>query len=501
MNKFSYPVSPEGTQPLKPRNRKKWMEAMEKIIQGAPYLGWKTAFDQITRDWDIMETLDFKSWSDFYKSQEHLKYKTAQYIPNVLPVGLKASIPGLETYPVKQEVDAETRALQEKQWVQDKLKSLIGRLNSAERIAALPEVQIALHKVLENGVTAWLATLQSLKREIQLVPLRYTSASLMDSLVIRGANRLKAYGHFQGAQLLLKVADMAATQSPTNPMSVLPSNPIDVNMGGQPVGVNSGMPFNEPGPLGAPPIGNMPDPNPEKDQAVIEFLKLLENPYDEDAADDKEDVEIEEPVKKMAQEVPPPTLTPETPQPLLQEAPPPDTSISHEDLLSGDPFDSALANVKITDIIGRLEGVANLFKHREIARQLAIVDLMMDKMGIASFFPSLAESMKSALESNSYCQTRVEDILAKLRGLVSNPVSDSLEGGMEETVRKGLEQAEEKERVKKQQKMNEPEEVQPLSPVNPAVPELNQTPQPKIEAPKPNPIPRAPATLPQPLPG
>ena len=43
---------------------------------------------------------------------------------------------------------------------------------------------------------------------------------------------------------------------------------------------------------------------------------------------------------------------------------------------------------------------------------------MLDKLGLASFFPSLAEAMKSSLESNQYCQGRIEEILAKLRGVV-----------------------------------------------------------------------------------
>ena len=39
---------------------------------------------------------------------------------------------------------------------------------------------------------------------------------------------------------------------------------------------------------------------------------------------------------------------------------------------------------------------------------------MLNKLGISGFFPALAEATRSALESNQYCQTRVEEILSKL---------------------------------------------------------------------------------------
>ncbi len=84
------------------------------------------------------------------------------------------------------------------------------------------------------------------------------------------------------------------------------------------------------------------------------------------------------------------------------------------DLAAMDEIDKAFANVKLSDVINRLQALSRVFKNREIARQLGIIDIMLDKLGISGFFPSLAEATRSALESNQYCQSRIEEILSKL---------------------------------------------------------------------------------------
>ena len=45
---------------------------------------------------------------------------------------------------------------------------------------------------------------------------------------------------------------------------------------------------------------------------------------------------------------------------------------------------------------------------------------MLNKLGISGFFPALAEATRSALESNQYCQTRVDEILSKLISATDN---------------------------------------------------------------------------------
>ena len=85
-----------------------------------------------------------------------------------------------------------------------------------------------------------------------------------------------------------------------------------------------------------------------------------------------------------------------------------------------DSIDEAFDNIKLTDVIKNLQALSRVFKNREIARQLSIIDLMLNKLGISGFFPALAEATRSALESNQYCQTRVDEILSKLISATDN---------------------------------------------------------------------------------
>ena len=81
-------------------------------------------------------------------------------------------------------------------------------------------------------------------------------------------------------------------------------------------------------------------------------------------------------------------------------------------------IDSAFQNVTIADIVNKLEDLTNLFKNREIPRQLAIVDLMLDRVGLSSVFSELSEASGKSIEANNYILSRIEDILSKLRGSV-----------------------------------------------------------------------------------
>ena len=94
-------------------------------------------------------------------------------------------------------------------------------------------------------------------------------------------------------------------------------------------------------------------------------------------------------------------------------------------------IDSAFANLKVDDVVAKLEDLAKIFKVREVPRQLAIVDMMLDSLGLASYFPSLSEAQNKALDSNNYISTRVEDILSKLRGAMDTKDID-LKGGTSE---------------------------------------------------------------------
>jgi len=89
--------------------------------------------------------------------------------------------------------------------------------------------------------------------------------------------------------------------------------------------------------------------------------------------------------------------------------------MKHMDIAEQD-IEEALKNVTIDDLVSKLDGLAQAYRVREKTRQLTIVDLIMQQLGISSYFPNLSEAINKAFDSNQYILSRVEDILARLRG-------------------------------------------------------------------------------------
>lgn len=80
-------------------------------------------------------------------------------------------------------------------------------------------------------------------------------------------------------------------------------------------------------------------------------------------------------------------------------------------------------DVNIHDAAGKLEDVAGMLADRRVIRYLAEFDIMLDKLGIASMFPELAESQSKLIDAYSYALTRV----SKMMGQLSN-AADILKG-------------------------------------------------------------------------
>jgi len=122
-----------------------------------------------------------------------------------------------------------------------------------------------------------------------------------------------------------------------------------------------------------------------------------------------------------------------------------------------------------------------MLKNREIPRQFGIADIELNELGMASYFPSLAEALKSALDSNQYMLTRVEDIISKLRGAVPPKMDFDLEEEERrqdpalEAVRNTLEQQEQIEKDKAERRRQEK--------LAPPEPEPEPTPAPELEGP------------------
>lgn len=162
--------------------------------------------------------------------------------------------------------------------------------------------------------------------------------------------------------------------------------------------------------------------------------------------------------------------------PAMMPAPTPEIEVSEdqdqfaETLVhkkTDDLLEQALSGITVTDVIERLDTLVNLFRTREIPRQLAIIDLMMDQLNLSSFFPGLAEASSKSLESNQYALSRIEEVLSKLKGSIKNPKDKELDlvgtGTLgqipqnvdAESVRSSLQNQELKEKTRKQQRKQE----------------------------------------------
>lgn len=122
-------------------------------------------------------------------------------------------------------------------------------------------------------------------------------------------------------------------------------------------------------------------------------------------------------------------------------------------------IDAVFSNITVDDVVAKLEDIAKIFKNREIPRQLGIVDMMLDSLGLATYFPSLSEATNKALDSNNYISTRVEDIISKLRGAMNTKDIDlkSETGDKPEVagIKNKLQQDADKEKSRKQQRKDQ----------------------------------------------
>lgn len=84
---------------------------------------------------------------------------------------------------------------------------------------------------------------------------------------------------------------------------------------------------------------------------------------------------------------------------------------------SAQEYDKLLpGTISIDDASGKLEQIAGMLSDRRVIRYLAEFDIMLDKIGIASMFPELAEAQSKLIDSYSYALVRV----TKMLGMLSN---------------------------------------------------------------------------------
>ncbi len=458
--KNAYPNNGQYVHVPGQHNTVHWLQAVKDIYyrekNGATRVD---AIRQTTRGWNPMETFDFLNWLKFYEEGAHLKYKMAQWYVNdnlgpgyflhVKPDPAQPAIPPVSGKDIDYARDAaadEMSLSEKKQIIEKQRQKIIGRLDSAEKLLRSQEGQLFAGKELESLMEA----IYALKKKVQLVNKLSTATKLYEDMIIREANILNRKGFIKAADMLHSLAQ-----------PLTPASPAPPNLGSGSVG---GLPSMGPGMAQNPPESapNEMAPLPTEEQqpeGIKEFLDRMETANfttneedDQDTLDVKlDDLSVEDLIveaqippidEPMTDEPRPAPLNPRGPfraAPSLDTPKPAEMSaavteepleVSEEDVPDTEEtktpisnFDSKLDklfdSVTVADVVSELESLSKIFKTREIPRRLSRADMMLDSLGLAPFFPALSEAQNKSLEANNYIATRVDDILAKLRGSLS----------------------------------------------------------------------------------
>lgn len=460
----------------------KWLQAVREIYfkekNGSNRVD---AIRRITSGWETNETFDFLNWLRFHETGDHAKYKFAQawyenpnipgYILQIKPDPVKNIEPSVQG----KDIDFARDDSERKHTIEKQRSKIIGRLDSAEKLLRSPDGQIFSGKEFE----ALLEAVYQLKRKIHMVNKVSTSTRLYEDMIIREANVLRKGGFIKAANVLYSVGQATApTATPPNPPTTPEGAPGGLPASAPGVPAPPSLPEEDPQPLGIKQFlegintGKFTDPEDDKNKSedlleVEDFIDINENNdiiiTEAQALDDVPMTSSPAPSPLD----PSPVSSPKTPKQVKAPTPALEPlEVTEDDIKSGEEpvvptsdFDekvnAVLANITVADVVAKLEDLAKFYKTREAPRQLGIVDMMLDSLGLASYFPSLAEATNKSLESNNYISTRVEDILSKLRGAMEGSNTDF--GGGEEPnrpevagIKNKLKSDDEKEQNRKQ---------------------------------------------------
>lgn len=390
--------------------------------------------------------------------------------------------------------------------IEDHRKKILGRLNSAEKLLSSQHGQLFAGPDFEKLLSA----IYELKKQIQTVNKMMLSAQTIVDLIVRQANILNRQGYKNASAFMVKFAQNTPGDFSMN-LGDTPAGGSQPQGGGSLDNPAPDLMQHPGGPIGAGGPGDSKDIT--DDSAVGQFIENLNDfgvtsEEDEDTEGDKNvakdevivddddvlmDQEIVPDDKELvvhAQAAPAGPVVPDAPPPapvadapaapaenLEVDSPAPGptadtaggTGITPEEAAAGPDvtplkndfdalIDSAFRDLTVADVVRKLEEINKIFRNREIGRQLAIVDVMLDHLGLAPYFPTLAEATNKQLEANQYCLTRIEDILSKLRGTMQTSkidLTNENQGKLSpesENAKANLEQDEQKEKQRKEVK-------------------------------------------------
>lgn len=463
--KKAYPNIYDDQVYIGPRDTKKWVDIVKNIYfyrhNGSSV---NESIEIATSNMDKMEKKDFINWLRFYEENAHEKYShsnvknikkysnqpVSYYINSdmpgyILPIssdlyenkdtsGDDAKIKNKINEAKNPEVNEAIVDQERKRQLNNHRKKIVSRLDSVERL--LRERQD--YNMSDDEFSNLMNAVHTLKIQIYKINKTSHSNRIYEDLIHRASNILKRDGFYKASSFIVKIADDL-------PAPVAPPFPTD----------NSGIP-------GTLPIDS-PPPNPqdvgtENSKGMDDFLEGLSNGsvataldtvddnnssdgneslYEKQLNDDgilnvKDDsLEYENDGDDIlvveAQMAPPPALT--ATDPPVNPAQPPqkkplevkETNINET---SGEKIDDKInkifENITVDDVVSKLNDITKIFKTREIPRQLSIVDMMLDRLGLSTYFPSLAEATNKSLESNQYILSRIEDIVSRLQGSIAS---------------------------------------------------------------------------------
>lgn len=525
----------------------KWLEAFKSIKfyenNGNDHF---VAVANVTHDWEPLERINFYHWMKFYNSGEHLKYKKAQvgWYTNdnkpgyFLPLGegqierpsVKPDMNDIRSSELKDLSEVERKKLVEKQ-----RKRLMSRLDSMEKLIRTDEGENLIGDQYEPIMDA----IYLLKKQIQKMNKKTTSSTIYEDLIVRQSNSLKSRGFYKAAGLILKLADdklpVEPVQDPNAPVdpSKQPVEPVPAPTPASPAGPTSSQntmtqvagPLT--GDIAPTTVNNSVNPSslPQKQEdlkhpAIADFLKSMQG--DENTSDDDElfvsdsdlysnlthdsenpfDLIVE---AQFTSEEPNITTTDvaNVTEDNIEEPKIEETTTQAKDY--DQVLDAVLSKVTVADVINKLESLSKIFKTREIPRQLAVVDMMLNALNLSSFFPVLSESLNKSLESNNYISIRIDEILSKLRGVVitdkvdmSGDNKDVNKPGIDH-IQKQLAEKEQQEKARKENRKKQEIKEMGLSKEPSETPEIEIDEEPTEivdEKPAAVPVPQAPATAP-----
>lgn len=400
------------------------------------------------------------------------------YFLHVKPDAPKEPEPRNDGQAVQDAQDEAERNEEKRSVIEKQRAKIIGRLDSAEKLLRSPEGQQFAGNELEQLMEA----IYTLKKKVQLVNKLSISTRLYEDMIVREANILKRGGFVKAANMLYSVAQtpgqagQGAVGTPDGGAVPPAAPPADPSGAGNP-GAPGGLPAQPPGvPSVQTPVGG--DQNdPPQPKGIKEFIENMNdgNKTEIDSAtveDDEleviDELNVEDPEEQLmvteAQALPPgppgpPAAAledvPITDSPKPERNPPafippamdkPEKEEEPNDPAAAEPLevteddiknpetpddtgattgfdskiDQVMSSVTIADVVAELEDISKDYKTRRQPRRLGYVDMMLDHLGLASLFPSLSEAQNKSLEANNYISTRVDDILAKLRGAMAS---------------------------------------------------------------------------------